>query len=132
LDWGVGIRATNGVYESQFDLRQADDGRESFTPDSPPDIFTTRALDLPSVQLFWGFSRFPSIRSHVDEGEHIVDIGENRFMNQRRGPQPFTYRVVFDAAGKVMEEGLLTDGMFFRRMRPESAPTLRPGKGQQP
>jgi membrane-bound metal-dependent hydrolase YbcI (DUF457 family) len=132
LDWGVGIRATNGVYESQFDLRQADDGRESFTPDSPPDIFTTRALDLPSVQLFWGFSRFPSIRSHVDEGEHIVDIGENRFMNQRRGPQPFTYRVVFDAAGKVMEEGLLTDGMFFRRMRPERAPTLRPGKGQQP
>jgi membrane-bound metal-dependent hydrolase YbcI (DUF457 family) len=121
LDWGVGIRSANGVYESQFDLRHVGDMHVVFSPDSPSDIYTVRALALPSVQLFLGFSRFPSIRSHVEGGEHWVDVGENRFMNQRRGPQPFTYRVVFDAAGRVTEEGLLTDGMFLRRMQPVHA-----------
>ena len=63
----------------------------------------------------------------------MVDIGENRFMNQRRGPQPFTYRVVFDAQGRVTQEGLLSDGMFLRRMRPESATEKDAAKtGQTP
>ncbi|HKQ87478.1 MAG TPA: metal-dependent hydrolase [Candidatus Acidoferrales bacterium] len=118
LDWGVGIRSTDGVYEAQFDLRYAGNVPVVFTPDSPSNTYTKRALRLPSVKLFWGFSRFPTVRSHIENGDHMVDIGENRFMNQRRGPQPFTYRVVFDAAGHVIEEGLLTDGMLLRRMEP--------------
>jgi len=126
LDWGVGIRSVDGVYESQFDLRHANDALITFTPDSAPNVYTARALALPSVQLFWDFSRFPSIRSETDGREHIVDIGENRFMNQRRGPQPFTYRVVFNAAGQVVEEGLLTDGMLLRRMEP-----VQPSRGSR-
>jgi membrane-bound metal-dependent hydrolase YbcI (DUF457 family) len=118
LDWGVGIRSTNGVYEAQFDLRHAGNVPVLFTPDSPSNVYIKRALTLPSVKLFWGFSRFPTIRSHTEDDDHTVDIGENRFMNQRRGPQPFTYRVVFDAAGRVIREGLLTDGMLLRRMQP--------------
>ena len=118
LDWGVGIRSTDGVYEAQFDLRHAGNVPVVFTSDSPSNTYTKRALTLPSVKLFWGFSRFPTVRSHTENGDHMVDIGENRFMNQRRGPQPFTYRVVFDATGRVIEEGLLTDGMLLRRMDP--------------
>ncbi|HTZ73856.1 MAG TPA: metal-dependent hydrolase [Candidatus Aquilonibacter sp.] len=125
LDWGVGIRSVDGVYESQFDLRHANSAVIAFRPDSPPNIYTARALALPSVQLFWRFSRFPSIQSHRQGQEHIVDIGENRFMNQRRGPQPFTYRVVFNAAGQVVEEGLLTDGMLLRRMHSVQANSLQ-------
>jgi membrane-bound metal-dependent hydrolase YbcI (DUF457 family) len=130
LDWGVGIRANDGVYESQFDLRHAQDVPVAFTPDSPSNIYTQRALTLPSVRLFWGFSRFPSIRSRAEGGDHMVDIGENRFMNQRRGPQPFTYRVVFDAAGRVVEEGLLTDGMLLRRMQRVAPGAARSSQGQ--
>lgn len=130
LDWGVGIRATDGVYESQFDLRHAQGVPVTFTPDSPSSIYTQRALTLPSVKLFWGFSRFPSIRSVAEDGDHVVDVGENRFMNQRRGPQPFTYRVVFDAAGRVIEEGLLTDGMLLRRMERVSPADARASQGQ--
>jgi len=118
LDWGVGIRSTDGVYEAQFDLRHARNAPVVFTSDSPPNPYTTRALALPSAKLFWSFSRFPTIRSHIEDGDHMVDIGENRFMNQRRGLQPFTYRVVFDVPGHVIEQGLLTDGMFLRRMQP--------------
>lgn len=130
LDWGVGLRANDGVYESQFDLRHVKSVPVTFTPDSPSNIYTQRALTLPSVKLFWGFSRFPSIRSAADDGDHMVDIGENRFMNQRRGPQPFTYRVVFDAAGRVIEEGLLTDGMLLRRMQRASPADARAAQGQ--
>lgn len=130
LDWGVGIRANGGVYESQFDLRHVKGVPVTFTPDSPESVYTQRALKLPSVKLFWRFSRFPSIRSAADDGDHVVDVGENRFMNQRRGPQPFTYRVVFDAAGRVIEEGLLTDGMLLRRMQRVSPPDARAAQGQ--
>jgi membrane-bound metal-dependent hydrolase YbcI (DUF457 family) len=130
LDWGVGIRADDGVYESQFDLRHTQNVPVTFTPDSPSSTYTQRALTLPSVKLFWTFSRFPSIRSRADDGDHMVDIGENRFMNQRRGPQPFTYRVVFDGAGRLIEEGLLTDGMFLRRMQRVSPADARAAQGQ--
>jgi membrane-bound metal-dependent hydrolase YbcI (DUF457 family) len=118
LDWGVGIRSPDGVYESQFDLRHVETAPMNFERDSRPDVYTARALELPGVHLFWGFSRFPSIQSHTVNGRHMVDFGENRFMNQGRGPQPFTYRVVFDTAGNVTEAGLLTDGMLLRRMEP--------------
>jgi membrane-bound metal-dependent hydrolase YbcI (DUF457 family) len=133
LNWGTGIRSPDGVFESQFDLKNAASAQTVFSPDSQADIYTARALLLPSVRLFWGFSRFPSILSHTEDGQHVVDIGENRFMNQRRGPQPFTYRVVFDAQGRVTQEGLLSDGMFLRRMRPESATEKDAAKtGQTP
>jgi membrane-bound metal-dependent hydrolase YbcI (DUF457 family) len=133
LDWGVGIRSPDGVFESQFDLRNADGAPITYTADSPPDIYIARALALPSVQMFWQFSRFPTIRSHVEDGKNVVDIGENRFMNQRRGPQPFTYRVVFDWYGRVIEEGLNADGMLLRRMLPVrvSDKNLR-ANGQKP
>jgi membrane-bound metal-dependent hydrolase YbcI (DUF457 family) len=116
LDWGVGIRTPDGVYQSQFDLRNARTSPLVFTPDSPPDSYIERALALPGVQLFWGFSRFPSIRSRAGDGVHLVDIGENRFMNQRRGPQPFTYRVVFGPDDQVTEQGMIADGMLLPRM----------------
>ena len=118
LAWGTGIRTPDGMIESRFDLRNPNTPFV-FTPDSPPDRYISEALALPSVQVFWNFSRFPVIRSGVVDGVHVVDLGENRFMNQRRGPQPFTYRVTFDAAGQVDEEGMATDGMFFKRMLPE-------------
>lgn len=117
LNWGGGIRTPSGVFESEFDLRRVAGARFNYTPDSTPDLYIVRALALPNVQLFWQFSRFPSIRSHVVNGQEVVDIGENRFMSRRPGPQPFTYRVVFNALGRVAEEGLLTDGMLLRRMQ---------------
>jgi len=116
--WGVGIRSTNGVFESQFDLRRSDQEAFTYTPDSPADLYSARALTLKSVQAFWNFSRFPTMRRSDEGSQHLVDIGENRFMNRRRGPQPFTYRVAFDDAGNPVEEGMSADGMFLRRMKP--------------
>ena len=64
--------------------------RFTFTPDSPRDNFIDAALQLPEVKTYWGFARFPVIRSAALEGLHIVDFGENRFVNpKRRRPTAF-------------------------------------------
>ena len=118
LDWGDAIRSPDGLYEAQFDLRTPGPTDFRFVPDSPPDPYIVRAFALPDVKVYWQFARFPSIRSFMDDGDHIVELGENRFSDsQRRSPQPFTYRVVFDSAGDLVEQGWLTNGMSTRRLR---------------
>jgi membrane-bound metal-dependent hydrolase YbcI (DUF457 family) len=122
LDWGDAIRSPEGLYEAQFDLRDSKQPAFRFVPDSPPDRFIARAFALPEVRLYWEFARFPSINSFVEGGHHVVEFGENRFSGGRgRGPQPFTYRVVFDPAGNVLEQGWLIEGML-RRGAQRSAP----------
>jgi membrane-bound metal-dependent hydrolase YbcI (DUF457 family) len=117
LSWGGVIRSTDGVYQSRFDLRHLGKQTFTFTPDSPRDKFIDAALELPEVKTYWGFARFPVIRSAALEGLHIVEFGENRFVNpKRRRPQPFTYIVVFDSDGKVVEEGWEQNGMFMENL----------------
>jgi membrane-bound metal-dependent hydrolase YbcI (DUF457 family) len=118
LDWGDAIRSPDGIFESQFDLRSQGPTVFSFIPDSQPNEFIARAFQLPEVRLYWNFARFPSIMSFIEDGHPVVELGENRFQDgRRRGPQPFTYRVVFDNAGHVVEQGWLTNGMLQSRMR---------------
>jgi hypothetical protein len=55
----------------------------------------------------------------------VVEFVEHRFVNPRRSrPQPFTYRVVFDAAGNVIEEGWQSNGLFRRNMKKIMVPPL--------
>jgi len=118
LDWGDAIRTPDGVYQARFDLRNPNPPSFVFSPDSPPDAFTARALELPEVHLYWNFARFPIIRASVVDDRHFVIFGENRFVNRRRqGPQPFTYSVVFDDSGNVIEEGWLRNGMLLPNMQ---------------
>lgn len=117
LTWGDVIRSTNGIYQAQINLRHPDRGAFEFVPDSPPDEYTSRALQLPEVQLYWQFVRFPVIRTSSDGPYHVVDFGEHRFTNGgRRAPQPFSYRVEFDSSGEVVAEGFRPNGMFLQRL----------------
>jgi membrane-bound metal-dependent hydrolase YbcI (DUF457 family) len=129
LDWGGAIRTHDGVYLSQFDLRQKQPAPFAFVPDSPADAFAKRALAEPDVQLYLTFARFPSIQTSVVNGQHLVEFSEDRFVNGRRGARsPFTYLVVFDTAGTLIEQGFRTNAMSLpeiERMRPVS-----PGAGR--
>jgi membrane-bound metal-dependent hydrolase YbcI (DUF457 family) len=118
LDWGDAVRSPDALFESQFDLRQPGPRVFRFIPDSPPDEYISKAFELPTVKLYLSFARFPSVQSFRDGNQHVVELGENRFQDgRRRGPQPFTYEVVFDPDGTVAEEGWLTNGMLQSRMR---------------
>jgi membrane-bound metal-dependent hydrolase YbcI (DUF457 family) len=128
LDWGGAIRSADGLYQSQFDLRDAKPPEFSFIPDSPPDPYVARAFHLPEVQLYWEFARFPSIVSFQEGQHHVVELGENRFMdNRRRGPQPFTYELAFDRDGTLLAQGWLTSGVLRQQMR-----RVSPGDPESP
>lgn len=117
LDWGGVIRSNDGVYQSRFDLRHSTAPPFTFRADSPPDSYTARALDLPDVKLYWTFARFPLVRTTTEDDRHIVDFLENRFITRRTsGPPPFSYRVVFDDSGDLIEEGWQQDPDFMRRI----------------
>ena len=116
LDWGGEILTPDGVYQTQFDLRETQPPVFRYYADSPPDGFTTRAMQLPEVQLYWTFARFPVIRTMYDGTHHIVEFGEHRFISRSASnPPPFTYHVVFDSAGNVVEQGWYSDAMQIRR-----------------
>ncbi|HUA00286.1 MAG TPA: metal-dependent hydrolase [Candidatus Aquilonibacter sp.] len=129
LDWGDAIRSPGGIYVAQFDLREKHPPVFSFVADSPLDPYIARAFAMPEVQLYWQFARFPVIHSYVDDGMHVVELGENRFTDgRRRSPQPFTYQVVFDDAGNLVGQGWLNVGMTprsIRRLVPQQ-PVARP------
>lgn len=118
FSWGGAIRTSDGVYQSRFDLRNPIPPLSGFSQDSPPDSFVARAMKLPEVQLYWSFARFPVIRSSFENGNHVVEFGENRFVGRRaQGPKPFTYEVVFDAKGNVLEEGWESNGLSLQQMK---------------
>jgi membrane-bound metal-dependent hydrolase YbcI (DUF457 family) len=128
LGWGGEIRTPDGVYQTHFDLRDSGPPAFSFFADSPPDQFTTRALLLPEVQLYWQFARFPVIRTSFDGSHHIVRFGEHRFVSPHAdNPPPFTYEVIFDAAGNVVEQGWLSSAAQRRTMM-ETRPKSGDGK----
>jgi membrane-bound metal-dependent hydrolase YbcI (DUF457 family) len=119
LDWGGEVRSPVGVFQSRFDLRNPDPPSFRFAPDSQPDAYVTRAMQLPEVQLYWQFARFPVIRTTSEKDRHVVDFNEHRFIARQdpdKGPTPFSYRVVFDDSGNVIEEGWQADGLNVRRM----------------
>ena len=121
LGWGGEIRTPDGVYQTQFDLRDSDPPVFRFFADSPPDQFTTRALQLPEVQLYWQFARFPVIRTSYDGSHHVVEFGEHRFVSRNsNNPLPFRYHVVFDGTGNLIEQGWYSDSLRLRRSQQSS------------
>src|SRR5262249_33546050 len=111
LDWGDAIRTPNGLYQSRFDFRDPHRATFTFVADSPPDVYVARAFDLANVRLYWQFARFPSIHSFRSGSDHVVELGENRFSDGRRGPQPFTYEVIFSHAGQLLGQGWMRSGI---------------------
>jgi len=126
--WDGLVRAAGGVYEIRMDLSQKSPfeiptgtptGEHSagiqterppieyrFYPEANPNVYIEAAKELPQVQKVLWFDRFPVTRYHEEAGEPIVEFSDMRFpsMGKRRAPS-FTYRVRFDPAGKVLEQG---------------------------
>lgn len=120
LDWGGVIRSRGGVYAARFDLRDSSEPQFAFTADSPQTSYTARAVGLPEVRLYWSFARFPVVRTATEGDLHVVEFFDQRFMTRERQPgerQPFTYRVVLDDDGNVVEEGWQSNGLLMSRIQ---------------
>jgi hypothetical protein len=116
-NWDGLIRAPRGVYELRMDLSQASGIPDStnaapgsdagftyqYFPDAPANRLIQQARQLPEVQKVLWFDRFPVTRFHQEGAESVVEILDLRFPAIRPDrPASFTYRVRFDAAGKVL------------------------------
>jgi membrane-bound metal-dependent hydrolase YbcI (DUF457 family) len=121
LNWDGLVRTSRGVYEIQMDLTKknsfgvqpqmaADTSAPAieykYFPDAPANLWIARAKQLPEVQKVYWFARFPITRFHMENGEAVVEISDARFPRRRPDrPGGFTYRVRFNAAGNVSEQG---------------------------
>jgi membrane-bound metal-dependent hydrolase YbcI (DUF457 family) len=120
-NWDGLIRTPRGVYEMRMDLSQpsgipANEAEAAaaakvpliynYFPDAPMNNWIRQANQLPEVQKVRWFDRFPVTRFHKEGEEAVVEILDLRFVKIRPDrPPSFTYRVRFDAAGKIVEQG---------------------------
>ena len=119
LNWDGLVLTPRGVYEMRMDLSggpaiaQAASGSPEdtaltyrFYPDSPENSFIEAARQLPEVKTVLWFSRFPVTRFRKEGDEAVVEISDLRFAQTRTDrPAAFTYRVRFDANGKLLSQG---------------------------
>lgn len=124
-NWNGLIRTQRGVYEMRMDLSQPSGIPESeaeasaaakvpltynFFPDAPANNWIQQARQLPEVQKVLWFDRFPVTRFYQEGDEAVVEILDLRFAKVRPDrPASFTYRVRFNAAGSVLEQGWVRD-----------------------
>jgi hypothetical protein len=120
-NWDGLIRTSRGVYELRMDLSKPSGIPENvaaaaapsqtpltyhYFPDAPANNLIQQARQLPEVQKVLWFDRFPVTRFRKEGNESIVEILDLRFPQVRPDrPASFTYRVRFDAAGNVIQQG---------------------------
>jgi membrane-bound metal-dependent hydrolase YbcI (DUF457 family) len=104
--WAGLIRAPQGVYASSFSLLDAAGPQFQFVADAEANGYVEAARRLPLVEDYLWFARFP-VASYTAYGDvHIVEFTDRRFFPRSgRRTFPFTFRVTFDAQGRVMEVG---------------------------
>ena len=104
------------------DKRDAGQPNFRLVPDSPPNRFTEEAARLEPVQTYLWFARFPVCRFMSVGERKIVEYADPRFFegNERHGPMPFTFAVIFDSQGRLLHYGWVRARVVVRLTFPES------------
>jgi len=104
--WSGLIRTADGVHFTMLNLRSERSPKFGFYGHAASNPFIERARQLPAVQSYLRFARFPVVRYVQRDNLNVVELIDLRFFGRtRRGPQPFTFHVVFDAQGGVISSG---------------------------
>jgi hypothetical protein len=108
LYWDGLIRTEKGAYRLHENLFSSAAVEYDFFPDSAPADLLASARKLPDAQTYLWFARFPIYSFRRVNGADAIEIKDLRFMFRVRGRTPgFTYRVTFDAAGNVIQHGMV-------------------------
>jgi membrane-bound metal-dependent hydrolase YbcI (DUF457 family) len=121
LSWDGMILTDTGVWKSQFTLSDLRSSHWTFFADTPPDHILEQALQVEDVQTYLWFARFPVIRTSQEEGRGVIDFLDVRFpRRQEEQVRPFTYRVVLDSQGHLIEDDWVVgaSGLHLRRHFP--------------
>jgi uncharacterized protein len=116
LSWDGLILTDTGVWRTRFALRTKQTPEWSFFADSPPSKACAEALELPDVQTYLWFARFPVVQTFEQNGNSVVDFLDLRFsMRRQQGPRPFTFRVILDPQGRLIEDDWVVGASGIRR-----------------
>jgi hypothetical protein len=108
LYWDGLIRTDRGAYRLHENLLSSKTVEYDFFPDSAPAALLDAARKLPDTQIYLWFARFPIYTLRHIDGNDAIEIKDLRFMMNIGGRTPgFTYRVTFDAAGNVIQYGMV-------------------------
>ncbi len=104
--WSGLIRTPNGVYQSWFSLLNPRPPTFRFFADSAPNGYTEAVKQLPEVNIYLWFARFPVIRYAQQGKRNVVEFTDRRFVAWPNRPgSAFTFRVTLDSDGHVLERG---------------------------
>ncbi len=107
LHWDGLIRTPNGAYRLHEDLFSSEAVEYDFFPDSAPEHLLAAAHGLPETQTYLWFARFPIYRLRTIGGQQALEITDLRFVMRAPRTPIFTYRVTFDGAGNVLQQGMV-------------------------
>jgi membrane-bound metal-dependent hydrolase YbcI (DUF457 family) len=115
--WSGLVSTSEGVYRLQFDEFSGDPVMIRFFKNADFNSYVVAARNLPDVQKFLWFSRFPLFEYSDLNGQPVVRITDMRFYgvgaptSLADAPNDietsFTYQVIFTPDGRVAKQGLL-------------------------
>ncbi|HKW88232.1 MAG TPA: metal-dependent hydrolase [Candidatus Acidoferrales bacterium] len=103
LDWNGLILTPDGVYQSDFSLREVAAPDFRFFANSPPNRFTRAASRLEPVRTYLWYARFPVTNFAVIRGENVVEYVDLRYFTGPGHATPFAFSVFFDSQGRIIE-----------------------------
>lgn len=102
--WSGLALTPEGVYQGWFNVLESTPADFRFFP-STENGFVARARELPEVQTYLWFARFPVARYRREVDRHIVEYADQRFQSSRNQGSNFAFRVIFDSRGRVLSRG---------------------------
>jgi hypothetical protein len=115
--WEGLIAAPEGVYRVQFNQFGGEPVKIQFFAEAEPNRYLAAARELPDIQKFLWFARFPVSRFFERDGQPVVQISDLRFYGagsrpgrRTSAPSPyagFAFEVLFTPDGRVVSDSWL-------------------------
>jgi len=106
--WVGLVRTPNGVYQEFFNGPEPSPPMVHFFADAPRNSYIAATEQFPEVRIYLWFARFPVVRYLQQGDRHMVEFTDLRFYTRDVGTRhPFTFRVILDSAGQLVEKGWL-------------------------
>lgn len=103
LEWNGLILTRDGVYQSQFSIRDVAAPEFHFFANSPPNRFTQAAAQLEPVRTYLWYARFPVMNFAMINGENVVEYVDLRYYTGSGHATPFAFSVFLDSQGRIIE-----------------------------
>lgn len=102
--WSGVIKTQEASYQNWFNILTPEISEFSVFPDPPKNEYITLTENLPIVQLFLWFARFPVITYRTLGSTHVVEYFDLRF-NSGLPRKPFLLEIILGPDGEVRRQG---------------------------